>query len=156
MSDYVEGKLDWLASGLPFEGTNGELPTAGTLARTDVPTCRVDERIGDVRARAAAAGWDACVVVNDHDVVFGLLRVAELAAGAGDEAVERVMRPGPSTFRPQVSIMEMASYMDRHDLVNCPITSSDGRLIGLLLREDAVARAHALHDHATHVEGDRP
>ena len=36
--------------------------------------------------------------------------VLDLGAGAGDEAVERVMRPGPSTFRPYVSIMEMASY----------------------------------------------
>jgi Mg/Co/Ni transporter MgtE len=150
VSDYVEGKLDWLAAGLPFEGTNRQLPTAGDVARADVPTCRVDEAIRIVRARAADAGWDACVAVNDDGVVFGLLRAAELAAGSGDEPVEQLMRPGPSTFRPYVSILEMAGYMVEHELVNCPITSSDGRLIGLLRREDAVARAHALHDHATH------
>jgi hypothetical protein len=32
-----------------------------------------------------------------------------------------------------------------HDLPSSPITSSDGRLIGLLRREDAVHAAHELH-----------
>jgi Mg/Co/Ni transporter MgtE len=152
VSDYVGGKHDWLAAGLPFEGTNAELPTAAGVARRDVPTCRVDERLGDVRERVAASGWDACVVVNETRVVFGLLRADELASDP-DEPVERVMRPGPSTFRPHVDILEMADYMVRKNLVNCPITTSDGRLVGLLLRDDAVAEAHALHDHAHHADG---
>ena len=91
----------------------------------------------EVRERVRAAGWDACVVVNAERVVFGLLRERELAKGAG-EPVERVMRPGPSTFRPNVPIEEMAGYMVEHDLVSSPITSADGRLIGLLRRDDAV------------------
>ena len=123
-----------------------------TVARRDVPTCRVGERLGDVRERVTAAGWDACVVVSDTGVVFGLLRSAELASDP-NEPVERAMRPGPSTFRPHVDILEMADYMVRKNLVNCPITTSDGRLMGLLLRDDAVARAHELHDHAHHADG---
>jgi predicted transcriptional regulator len=152
VSDYVPGKHDWLAAGLPFEGTNAELPTAGTVARRDVPTCRMDERLVDVRERVRAAGFEACVVVNPERVVFGLLRRAELDAEE-HEPIERVMRPGPSTFRPNVSILEMAEYMVRKDLVNCPITTSDGRLIGLLRRDDAVAEAHRLHDPAHHDTG---
>jgi Mg/Co/Ni transporter MgtE len=85
-------------------------------------------------------------VVNEERIVFGLLRDRELDQGA-DEPVERLMRPGPSTFRPNVPIEEMARYMTEHDLVSSPITSSDGRLIGLLRNDDAVRVALELHDH---------
>jgi Mg/Co/Ni transporter MgtE len=111
-----------------------------------VPTCRLDEPIGEVRERVRDAGWDACVVVNEERVVFGLLRDRELNQGT-DEPVERLMRHGPSTFRPNVSIEEMAGYMTEHDLASSPITSSDGRLIGLLRKDDAVRVAHELHGH---------
>jgi Mg/Co/Ni transporter MgtE len=138
--DYVTGKLDWMAAGLPTDGTHAERPRAGDVARKDAPTCRMDEPIGEVRARAEAAGFDACVVVNEERVVMGLLRTKELRT-EGDERVERVMRPGPSTYRPYVAIEEMAHVMVDHDLPNAPITTSDGRLVGLLLQQDAVRAA---------------
>jgi Mg/Co/Ni transporter MgtE len=117
-----------------------------------VPTCGTDDVIGEVRQRVSAAGWDVCVVVNEEGVVFGLLRAEELGSG-GDEPVEQVMRPGPSTFRPHVPIGEMARYMVHHDLASSPITTSDGRLVGLLKREDAARVAHEQHAHHTTDEG---
>ena len=145
MYDYEDGKLDWLAAGLPSEGTNAERPRAGDVARKDVPTCRLDERLGDVRDRVREAGWDACVVVNEERVVFGLLRSKELEANP-NLGIEEAMRPGPSTFRPFVSIEEMASFMIEHDLDSSPITTSDGRLVGLLRRQDAAKAALELHE----------
>ena len=142
--DYSVGKLDWLAAGLPTEGTNAERPRAGDVARRDAPTCHLDERLGDVATRAAAAGWDACVVVNKESVVLGLLRSKELH-GDPDQQVEGAMRPGPSTYRPYVAIETMAALMTEHDLPNAPITTSDGRFVGLLLREDAQRVVHELH-----------
>jgi Mg/Co/Ni transporter MgtE len=140
--DYVAGKLDWLAAGLPVEGTLARYPRAGDVARRDVPTCRLDERLGTVKERVG--GWKACVVVNEENVVMGLLRSKEL--GLDDELViERAMRPGPSTFRPHVLAHEMAEYMTRHDVESSPITTSDGRLVGILLREDAERAAHEVH-----------
>jgi CBS domain-containing protein len=141
--DYVDGKLDWLAAGLPTEGTNAERPRAADVARTDAPTCRLDEQVERVRERVRAADWDACVVVNDERVVLGLLRQEELERPEG--RIEQVMRPGPSTFRPDVPIEEMADFMVAHDLPTSPITSLDGRLIGVLRREDAVHVAHQQH-----------
>ena len=132
----MAGELDWLAAGLPTEGRNADRPRAGDVARRDAPTCRLDEPIGQVRARMQAAGWDACVVVNDERVVLGLLRAEELRRGQ-DEPIEQVMRPGPSTFRPHVPIEELAHHMIHHDLLSSPVTTSDGRLVGLLRREDA-------------------
>jgi Mg/Co/Ni transporter MgtE len=141
--DYVDGKLDWLAAGLPTEGTNAERPRAGSVARADVPTCRLEEPIERVRERVRAAGWEACVAVNDERVVFGFLLEEELEKPAG--RIEQIMRPGPSTFRPHVPIEEMAQFMVAHDLPTSPITTSDGRLIGVLRQEDAVHVAHQQH-----------
>jgi predicted transcriptional regulator len=107
----------------------------------------MDEPIGEVRERVRAAGWDVCVVTNDERIVMGLLREKQLGSGKDDDPIERVMRPGPSTFRPNVPIAEMADYLVEHDLPSSPITSSDGRLIGLLLREDAARSAHEEHLH---------
>jgi len=135
--DYTGGKLDWLAAGLPTEGTNAERPRAGGLARKDVPTCRLDERLGDVRDRVRNQAWEAAVVVNEERVVFGLLRAKELA-GDGDQLIAQAMRPGPSTFRPYVLAEEMAHSMVDHKLESSPITTSDGRLVGLLLQKDVV------------------
>jgi len=135
--DYVAGKLDWMAAGLRTEGTNAAHPRAGDVSRKDVPTARGDERLGDVRGRVRASGWEAVVVINDERVVFGLLRSKELDKDP-ELRIEAAMRPGPSTFRPHVSIKEMAEKMTLHMLESSPITTSDGRLVGLLLQKDAV------------------
>jgi len=140
----VAGKQDWLAAGLPTEGTNAAVTRAGAIARADVPTCAVDERLGDVRQRAAARGWNACVVMNEQRVVFGLLRAAELG-GQADLRIKEAMRPAPSTYRPHVAVRELARLMAEHGVENYPITTSDGRLVGLLRREDAVAAANREH-----------
>src|SRR5437660_6607842 len=94
--DYIDGKVDWMAAGLPTEGTNAQHPRAGDIARKDVPTAGLQEKLGDVKARVEVQGWDAVVVVNDRRVVLGLLRARELA-GAREQAVEKAMRPGPRT-----------------------------------------------------------
>jgi Mg/Co/Ni transporter MgtE len=133
--DYVDGKLDWMAAGLPTEGTNAQHPRAGDLARKDVPTCGLKERLGDVRKRVRGQAWDSVVVVNNERVVLGLLRSKELDKDP-ELLIEDAMRPGPSTFRPYVSTHEMLHFMVDHNLENCPITTSDGRLVGLLLQKD--------------------
>jgi Mg/Co/Ni transporter MgtE len=138
--DYVAGKLDWMAAGLPTEGTNAKHPRAGEVSRKDVPTAQLDERLGEVSERVRANGWDAAVVINSERVVLGLLRSKELEKDP-NLSVEHAMRPGPSTFRPYVSIKEMAENMTQHMLESSPITTSDGRLVGLLLQKDAVQKA---------------
>jgi Mg/Co/Ni transporter MgtE len=65
------------------------------------------------------------------------LRSKELAKDP-ELSIEKAMRPGPSTYRPYVAIKEMAEAMTGHMLESAPITTSDGRLVGLLLQKDAV------------------
>ena len=100
----------------------------------------MDEKLNDVRDRAARLGRDAVVVVNEHMIVMGLLRTKELQQ-EGDLVIEQAMRPGPSTFRPYVSAKEMADFMVEHKLECSPITTSDGKLVGLLYQADAVSEA---------------
>jgi len=124
-----------MGAGLPTEGTDTERPRLADVVRRDVPTCSLGERLGDVRDRAIAAGWDACVVVSQDRVVLGLLRARELRADP-DLLVERVMRPGPSTYRPFVSVAEMRRTMIDRNLESSPVTTSDGKLVGLVRRPD--------------------
>jgi Mg/Co/Ni transporter MgtE len=138
--DYVPGKIDWLAHGLPSEGRDAGKPTAGRIARRDIATCSLDETLGGIRDRASRSGG-TCVVVNEERVVLGVLCERDLA-GSDDTPVADAMRPGPSTFRPNVAIAEMADYMTKHNLENAPITSADGRLVGVLFRGDAIRAAN--------------
>ena len=140
MFDYVDGKLDWMAAALPTEGTNAQRPRAGAVARSDSSTCRLDETLGPVQERVRAAGWKACVVVNGERVVLGLLRENELG-GDPNQRIEQAMRPGPSTFRPFVPVEELAHYMAEHELPSALITTSDGRLVGVITLEDAAPGA---------------
>ena len=131
-----------MAAGLPTEGENALHPRAGDACRKDVPTCALKDTVGEVRARATAAGWDAAVCVDSERVVLGLLRSKELDKDA-NLLIEQAMRPGPSTFRPYVSLKEMAAFMVEHALESSPVTTSDGRLVGLLMRSEAVRLAAA-------------
>ena len=134
-----------MAAGLPTEGTNATRPRAGTVARKDVPTAALSERIGDVRERVRAQGFEAAVVTDPQRVVLGLLGAKELEKDV-DMTVEAAMKPGPSTFRPYVPIKEVADFLVKHDFPSSPVTTSDGKLVGLLLRSDAVREAEGCPD----------
>src|SRR5215213_1348261 len=71
--DYEDGKRDWGSFGLPREGKLAERPTAGDVARRDVPTCRLSDDLHVVRHRVREAAWDTCFVVTEERVVLGRL-----------------------------------------------------------------------------------
>ena len=75
------------------------------------------------------------MVVSQDRVVLGLLRAKELQADP-QLLVERVMRPGPSTYRPFVSVADMRATMTERNLDSSPVTTSDGRLVGLVRKQD--------------------
>src|SRR5919197_3978535 len=95
--DYVAGKADWFAAGLPREGEQSGVPWIGDLASRDVPICRLTDPIGEIRHGLGASGWAVCIVVNDETVVLGLVR-ADGSSADPLEAVEVVMESGPATF----------------------------------------------------------
>ncbi len=134
--DYLPGKADWFAAGLPREGARATIPRAGEVARRDEVTCRLGDRVDDVgeRVRAAAQPW--CLVLNDDDIVLGRLRAAALDADPG-ALVEDVMESGPTTARPDVEVEKLTERLRRGDASSIVITSSEGRLIGTFTVGDA-------------------
>jgi Mg/Co/Ni transporter MgtE len=141
--DYMPGEADWFAFGLPMEGAQAAVPRVGKLARRDVPRCSLLARIGEVSTRVRTANWDICVVVNEENVVLGLLRERELAADP-NASVEQVMRSGPATYRPDALVAVVAERMDRRGVSGVLVTLSDGRLVGWLCREDAASEKEGL------------
>jgi predicted transcriptional regulator len=90
-------------------------------------------------------------VVNPGRIVLGQLRKAELD-GDPSATVEQVMRPGPKTFRPNVTLEELLKSMRDHGIQTYSlVTTLDGRLLGVISRADA--EATLAHDSAAKEEG---
>ncbi len=136
--DYVAGQADWLAFGLPTEGTSANAPRAGHLADPDVPTCELGDTVGSVRERVRASGENICVVINDEGIVLGRIRGDE--DGDPRRTVDAVMDSGPVTVRPSESLEEITRRMRDRKVDQVLVTTSDGRLVGVLRRGDAECR----------------
>ncbi len=63
--DYVGGKADWFAAGLPREGRLASVPRTGDIARRDDVTCRLTDRISDVVNRVREVGKETCIVLKE-------------------------------------------------------------------------------------------
>jgi Mg/Co/Ni transporter MgtE len=126
-----------------LEGANGSRTRAGAHVRTDVPVCHLGDRLRDVCDRLDESGWDTCFVVNEHRVVLG--RVGRRAIlHREDVSAEDAMTLGPSTIKPSARLTDMVEWMRTHTLTNLPVTANDGRLVGLLTRQDAEQAVRAL------------
>ena len=134
--DYAAGEADWLAFGLPSEGRDADTPRAGPIARRDVPTCSLHERVDEIRERVEVAGWDECLVVNDHQVVLGRIRGAALEA-PHEMIAEEVMEVGPTTIRPDESLATLVPRLRDKHVTRIIVTTPDGRLVGIAEREAA-------------------
>lgn len=131
--DYVAGKADWGAAGFPREGTAADEESAAKAAVLDVPTCRLDDQLDAVRDRVRASGWNTCVVVNEERVVLGLLGRRALVHGdTAETTVEDAMTEGPSTTRPNTPARAVRDRLKRQGLTQALVTTSDGRLVGIV------------------------
>ena len=128
--DYITGKADWLAAGLPTEGEGPRQPRVGDMIDTTVPTCTPDERVRDVAQRLGPE-WDTCVVINDNRIVQGRLRRDCLDTN-DDRAVEQVMEPGPATVRADANPTETTERMKRRGVNSLIVSTPDGTLLGAL------------------------
>src|SRR2546425_7194027 len=55
--DYALSKVDWMAHGLPVEGTAAQRPTARSFVRDDVATCQLEDRVAAIRQRIDASSY---------------------------------------------------------------------------------------------------
>ena len=133
--DYMPGKVDWLARGLPREGDKADEPRAIDFALDDVVTCALDDRIADVQAHVVGSPYRFAFVVSAEGVLLGRLRRAALE-GDGTALAEAVMEPGPSTVRPDTPPGDLAERLKSRDLATAVISDPEGRLLGIVRRAD--------------------
>jgi hypothetical protein len=120
--DYVAGKADWLARGLPREGEKATERRALDIAADDVVTCPLDAPVGDVRERVEASRYGFAFVVSSDGVLLGGLRRSALEQ-ADDVIAETVMEPGPSTIRADAAIAPIVERMRSRNLTSLPVAT---------------------------------
>jgi len=131
----VGGKRDWAGGRLPIEGHKAQEPRIGSLARRDVPTARLGDKVGDIARSAEGRGYDLALVVTPDGVVLGILDPEALVVSSSAK-VEDVMRPGPATFRPDVPVQELLEKLAPKHVRRALVATPEGRLLGVFSTDD--------------------
>ena len=132
--DYAGSKTAWLAEGLPVEGEVAPEDRAGARA-TRPPTCPPDATIGDVTDALTADATTVVVVVDDEDVVVGALHPRAAGLPATTPVLDAA-DPGPATVRPSITRFELAQSMDDDGQHHVIVSTSHGRLLGVVRRAE--------------------
>ena len=133
--DFVDGKMEWIAHGLPVEGKGPHSALAGEVAdREAVLACRLGDRVGDVARQLDRVPHDYCVVLNAHDIVLGRMRKKNIQ-GSPETPVERVMEPGPTTVRASEPAKGLLERMKKKKVPAVIVTTNKGRLMGVATQQ---------------------
>jgi len=132
--DYAPGKVDWMAHGLPVEGTQARRTTALTLMREDVATCGLEETPAEVARRIDGARYGFALALSPGRVVLGRVRRSRLTNGAA--SLDTVIEPGPSTIRPHTPVEDLAARLARGKAQTLIVTDPEGKLLGVVRRAD--------------------
>ena len=126
--------MDWLAFGLPVERAGNARTLIDCLQR-NVPTVKITETVGEVLPRLQESKFRVIPVVNDRNILLGLIGDRPIEGVDLDTPVAEVMSLGPDTMRPYVPVESAIKSLDEqtHPI---PVTSSDGKLMGFFQRPD--------------------
>ena len=95
-----------------------------------MPTCALRERLEDVKSRRRP-NQDLCVVVNDRNIVMGVIQGETWDANPQARVVD-VMQPGPRTLRPDLEPKDAQKMLKNYSAPVAIITTSDGELLGII------------------------
>lgn len=127
--DYVAGKVDWLAAGLPTEGTATPTGRVISALRRDVPICRLDDPAGPAIKAALDKGWSVCVVVNDRGIVAGRVRAKHVDPN-DERKADDAMEPGPATIRAHEDLKATLDRMSSKHVDVLLVSTPEGELLG--------------------------
>jgi CBS domain-containing protein len=99
-------------------------------------TAAPDEPVGEVRARVTGSPYQFALVIAGDGTLVGRLG-ADALAGDPAAPAEQVMEAGPTTVRPDRQLAELVDRMREKDLTVLPVTTPEGRLLGVLPRRVA-------------------
>jgi CBS domain-containing protein len=128
--DYVAGKADWLAYGLPAEPEEFETSIVKARMLKEFPRCLPTEPLSEARERARKTPSNVCPVLNEVGTLLGLLGPDHWDDDPQKRA-EEVMISGPTTVRPSLSIREAEEMLANGKQQPLLVTSSDGKLMGM-------------------------
>ena len=120
--DYVSGKVDWLAAGLPTVRTEPAPRRAIDVTDREPAICSPE-------TPAASLGPRPVIVVNEHRIVLGRVRSGDHPP---DAPAEDVMEPGPATVRAHEPLDELLERMSRRGVPEIVVTTPEGRLLGVV------------------------
>lgn len=121
----------------------------GMIADKDVPTCSLEDRIADVKARLGQGAM--AIVTSEDDTVLGRVRGEALK----DEAavVADVMEPGPTTVRYDEMLPDLVERMQKVGVGSIVVTHPSGKLVGVMYRraaEEILEELHHRHEEHQH------
>ncbi|MFG1704580.1 rhodanese-like domain-containing protein [Nonomuraea sp. M3C6] len=126
--DYAMGKMDWLSADLPYEG---EAALVSRNVRRDPVTAVLDDPLDELTERIIGDPAGLAVVVDEDDVVQGVIGSGELKGADLSGTAERAMRVGVPTVRPSEQLEPLIQRMDRAKVGHVVVTQVDGTLVGL-------------------------
>jgi CBS domain-containing protein len=116
---------------LPAVRENREPESLWVIDHTQVelPTCRIDEPVGQAGARAEERGYSVCPVVNEKGIVLGVIGKRDWDTDPTASA-EQLMDSAPTTLRPSDPLEKAQQTLEKSDRGAVLVTDSDGKLLG--------------------------
>lgn len=81
---------------------------------------------------------DKIFVVDEDDVLIGVLPIRKLLVSDPEDLVENVMAKDVVRFRPEDDVEEAAQAFERYDLVTAPVVDDNKKLIGRITVDEMV------------------
>ena len=130
--DFVYGKAYWLATGRP---TVRAQPIDRVLDHLTTAVSTIDADAKVSQAIDAGLGEGRVVVVDSGNAVLGTFRAEDLPDVDPDASAADVMRPGPTTIRPDELADAVRSRMASRNVTSLIVTAPTGELLGTFDRE---------------------
>ena len=127
--DYVAGKVDWMAAGLPTVRADASERRATDTMTPAGATCLLDALVGDISALITLHG---SVLVVHHGVLLGRVRARHINGVHPATPVDGVMEPGPATVRANEPLDALLDRMTAKHVEEMIVTAPDGHLLGVV------------------------
>ena len=125
--DYVAGKVDWIAAGLPTVRIATAEQRAIEAIDAHSPVARLGQRVADIVVSSARS----VVVVNGAGVVLGRVTADDLRADP-DALVESLMSLGPTRVRAHEPLDALRERMRSRNVRDMIVTTPEGVLLGVV------------------------
>ena len=122
--DYVAGKVDWMAAGLPTVRADTSQRRALEAANRAPTTCSPNTPLSDLVAD------NSIIVTNDTGIVLG--RVPAGRRQSSSQTAEETMEPGPTTVRANEPLEPLLGRMADRGVDEIIVTTPEGRLLGVV------------------------